>query len=156
MTICHKTLTYLIHSRIRMINKGHLCSRCAEDATIQCTIYEVLTNDNIEKTRKEAVSHLTDAAIFQATLKEQQQGLPQEHACFYSCISCMLGYFSLLLGASESRRILLKYLRPSLTLWIVRDTHQPACYLFLQAFSADIAQVVDTLQRPDTIPHIDA
>lgn len=94
----------IIFARVTQVSDVHVCIQCGKDASLLYVSYENMTPVQTQQAYEEGKRQTTldgvaraantslaemQAAIYEATIQEQRQGLPQEHSKDYRCYACM-------------------------------------------------------------------
>jgi hypothetical protein len=118
-------LNYIIQARITVAHKVvAYCKRCkVREGRILFINYEVVTPQIFEQMQKD-MNRGAGQLIYDATLHEQENGLPQEHMHHYYCPFCLSSFLNHATGMQKSGPLLTIDLmdNPSQhAIWITHD-----------------------------------
>lgn len=162
------SISHVIQARITITQDTHKCQRCRHVGNIAYTSYEVATEaqrDEVVRIVKGGTSYKKAVKetfpvhdrVYEDTLHEQQQGLPQEHRRDLDCFPCTAGFINSLMniGHTHIGEILLSRLRPQGAIWIMRDITCPDRPGLIQTPHQDVQLLIQELREATTIRLMD-
>lgn len=158
-------ITHVIQSRITEDSEKHVCGYCGKDTSLMEVSYEVVTQDQADQVAEEVryQSSIDNAvriaqqssvgdAIYEATLREQQDGPPQEHHRYYRCFYCMALLISKATGIPHSGEVLLLRLVAGSSIGAVfaaRNVNNPDRIIMMNAPFQDPISALQALRHND-------
>jgi hypothetical protein len=163
-------MKYIIQSRITATTGKHVCRTCGNNGAFLNVSYEVTTQEQYDLFQKElkGVKDMQEALalldtsqvseqVWEATIKEQQEGILQEHGKQFFCWKCQAEVLDLIMAMTGNPLFLM-----ALSLWkqtaifIIRDVNNPDIPLLVKMDYLDVEKFRKELDEGlmDKIPEV--